>query len=428
MKILQNPVSYIKPQQKYINTTYTESKYVFTVTKNNYILKYNCFNDCCIVYDINTPPSEDFLISNWFLVDTKTNEFNFVKNIKTSIRNRAKNVQTSLKTFTIIPTTECNANCYYCFEFGARKLNMTLKIAEDTAKFIMQEANGQNIKLRWFGGEPLYNQVAIDTITSILYYNDINYTSEVITNGYLFNDLFIERYKEVWKMQNVQITLDGINDYYNKVKDYIYNDDKNPFETVLKNILLLTNNDIKVSIRLNASLDNYDELKETIDYIYKAVKNKQCISIHVAGIYELQQTNPKELFEVIKNLENYIEQVFKRKPVLKPSFKIFNCIADAPNSIVINALGKLTTCEHNLDCDIIGDVKTNINDTFNIREQYTELYFDENLCTNCSIFPMCKMLKKCQSFSSCNKEIKDYKIHKLTKKLNNTLNKYIKTL
>lgn len=421
--VLQQPNKGIKIQKIDNAVNYRLCKYtIITKTKYNdiyYTCVYNTLNDACIIYDTYTDKIRDYSIKNWFLVPEDFNEYEFAKELK-----EARNVKTQTKqnisNFVILTTTDCNANCYYCFEAGVKKHSMTPKVAEDVAEFIMKESSGKNVSLKWFGGEPLFNQSAIDNITAILRNNEIKYKSSMITNGYLFNELFLENYKKLWKLKKVQITLDGINEYYNAIKDYIYKDDTNPFETVISNIELLIKNKINVSIRLNVTLDNFEELKNTIDYLYKRIGKNKYFSVYAHGVFQLENERPEEIYPLIEEIHNYIFNKFGYNAKLKPLIKSRFCLADNPTSCIIMPTGKIGICEHYIDDNIMGDIYNGIHNTDVIKKFNKPAQYE--YCKCCKFYPSCNMLKHCGDEIECNK----YKIHEKIFVFNQLLFKQLK--
>ena len=91
--------------------------------------------------------------------------------------------------------------------------------AEAVAKFIIKSYNGKKVSIQWFGGEPLCNISAIDKICTYLTEHKISYKSTMTTNGYLFDNEVVKKSVDVWNLQSVQITLDGLAETYNKVKN-----------------------------------------------------------------------------------------------------------------------------------------------------------------------------------------------------------------
>lgn len=425
--VLQHPNSKIALQQV-DNVKYRVSKYTI-ITKTNYNNEqyaciYNTINDACIIYKTFTPEVKEYAITNWFLVPEDFNEYEFAKGLKESRKANRKAIKENIKNFTIITTTDCNANCYYCFEAGVKKHSMTPKVAEDVAEFIIKESNGQPVKLNWFGGEPLFNQLAIDTITSILYNEEISYTSTIISNGYLFNELFLERYKQLWNLKRVQITLDGINEYYNAIKDYIYKDDINPFETVISNIKMLIDYGIRVNIRLNVTLDNTQELKDTIDYIYDVFGKTRKLNIYAHAVFQLERECPEQIHPLTEEIHKYIINKFGCKKKLKPLIKRSFCMADNESSCTITSTGKVGLCEHYVDDELIGDIYNGIQNIDTIKKFNEPAEF--NYCEHCKFYPSCNLLKHCGDISECNEHKIHEKIFILNQLLFKRLKQYIK--
>ena len=70
-------------------------------------------------------------------------------------------------------------------------------------------------------------------------------------------------------LSNVQITLDGTEETYNKTKRFIYKDDPSPFKTVIYNIHNLLFNNISVTIRLNVDNNNADDIEKLLYYLFR---------------------------------------------------------------------------------------------------------------------------------------------------------------
>ena len=112
--------------------------------------------------------------------------------------------------FTVFTTTGCNARCPYCYEHGIDAISMNNKVAIDTAKYInISRMPNTKIHLKWFGGEPLLNGDAINTICEYLINANVDFFSSITSNGYLFDKYTNEEIIEKWHLKRVQITLDG---------------------------------------------------------------------------------------------------------------------------------------------------------------------------------------------------------------------------
>lgn len=204
-----------------------------------------------------------------------------------SIREISRNIypKNIVDSFVILPTTACNARCFYCYEAGAWVINMDCDTAEATADYIINVSNGKDVTLQWFGGEPLCNTGAINRITDRLAENGIAYKSTMTTNGYLFDGALIKTAVDKWKLKSVQITLDGLAETYNKVKSF-KNGDENAFDRVINNINLVTEAGINVKIRLSMDFHNSEELFALAEYLKKQLKNIHKVCLYVTPLYE----------------------------------------------------------------------------------------------------------------------------------------------
>ncbi|MEI3172875.1 MAG: radical SAM protein [Lachnospiraceae bacterium] len=133
-----------------------------------------------------------------------------------------------ITSYTIFTTTDCNARCFYCYEMGRSRIPMSDETAHKAAAYIAAHCGGEKVHLHWFGGEPLFNKQVIDIICTDLAEKGIVYESMIISNGYLFDGATVEQAVSHWKLKNVQITLDGTEEIYNRSKAFIYKDGTKP--------------------------------------------------------------------------------------------------------------------------------------------------------------------------------------------------------
>lgn len=429
MKIIQEANKSIK-QQAYINDTkYRYSKYCLKTQYDKFIIIFNYYNDCCIILDnseLKTFKIKNFLIKNWFLVPIEFDEFTLAKETKTKRLLKQKNKPIEkIKTFTILPTTDCNANCAYCFEFGHRKLKMTHKVAEDIVEYICKSMIPNTIiKLRWFGGEPLYNQEVIDIICNGLKNKGIEYSSSMISNGYLVDRKNVKNYKNLWKLKTIQITIDGVDEVYNNVKNYINTDDENHFMTVIENIDYLLQENIYVSTRLNITENNLNDLLDVVDYLFNRFGKR--VSVYAIPIYQLTKEENKTVFDNFNVLNKRIISKYGFKKRVKPYIQSNSCMVNSGHAVVINPLGNISLCEHDIDRRVIGNIYTGIDQNSEYIQQYREYLYLDDKCTTCKLYPVCLKTPLCEGDGFCN----NYKIEKsLTKQkqiLNFTLRRYIK--
>ena len=427
MKVIQAPNNVIKKQTFDSSKKHKWSKYCIVIknTQDNYVV-HNFMNDSIIfINKSEIQKYKGYLVNNWFLVPFDSDITPYAYDVREVMQKKQVPTFNKVAGYTILTTTDCNAQCYYCYEFGRKKIHMTEKVANDVADFIIKKYNGVRVKLGWFGGEPLYNEKVIDIITKKLKDNNVNYISTMISNGYLFDKDKVEKYQKEWKLNRVQITLDGCEEVYNAVKNYIYEDDENAFERVIDNINTLVNNKIRVSVRLNLSSTNKEELKKLIEFCHNKWKGNKYFSIYAHNIFDEEKSNDEEflksIYEDLDEVNNLLAIKGFYKPRMKKMLKNIHCMANSGSSMTINPWGKIGLCEHYSESEYIGSIYEEGYDKEKIVE-WNERRDMIDLCEDCVIFPSCYLLKKCPN-SYCNAYKKENTIKKLKWVLRNELRK-----
>lgn len=343
------------------------------------------------------------LVENWIMVPEKTNErllYDKIVFLSKQIRGNAY-----INDFTILPTTDCNARCYYCFEMGGKRETMFEKTAFDISNYILNVSKGKNIKLHWFGGEPLFNQNAINIICNNLKMSNAKFESSMISNGFLFDEDNVLKAKELWQLKSVQITLDGTEEIYNKTKSYIYNQCESPFRKVYNNIGLLLKNGISVKIRLNIDMHNIKNMYELIETLYNDYGSCKNFKVYPAILFEKigadkrirTDEQRKIIYEKYLELCDHLFQlgILNISP-LTSKLKLRRCIADNDHSTVILPNGDLCKCEHYSDAEKIGTIY----DTY-VNKKIVESWKDKkeaiSECDRCIWYPNCIRLKKCEN-------------------------------
>ena len=360
----------------------------------------------------------EYLFQNYFIVPENFNE-NEAQDIIVSKSSKVitANYLDKPSTFTILTTSKCNARCKYCYELGVKnKHHMTKETAEKVARFIIDNHNDHEvIDLGWFGGEPLYNSEIIDIICSRINSTGLKYRSSMISNGYLMNERLLDKAKNLWKIFNVQITLDGIGDDYNKMKSYIYKDDPNPFETVMNNVKMLIENDIFVSIRMNCDNKTAPALKKLAKYLVKEFKDnehKKNLNAYVHQIFEEEYTWDDEYVEELcKNMLEIQDILIKGRILIEDvrSSKSVHCLVDSGRGFTIMPDGELGLCEHYIDKRFIGHID-NPNDLDFDEIKKWRNYLDDPMCKDCVMRPACLKVIGCPDTIYCSEHWKNFRI------------------
>ncbi|MBR3738371.1 MAG: radical SAM protein [Eubacterium sp.] len=338
-----------------------------------------------------------------------------------------------LSFFVVLTTTGCNARCFYCFEKGAKISNMTPKTAEDVADFIIKNA-AKHITIQWFGGEPLINTKPIDIVSEKLIDANIDFKATMVSNGYLFDAEMVKKAVKLWKLDKIQITLDGTEEVYNRIKNYVYNDNNSPYRRVLSNIERLLKADVRVSVRLNLDEHNADDLYNLAEeLVRKFGKYPNCyiypcplFDCSVCGGANKQERDKAAVIEKTMKLRNFIDDNMPKPMIesLPKEFKIPSCMANSDTATMIVSDGHLGKCEHFVDRDFYGSIYSDDYDQQKIIG-YKERAIVSEDCKKCKYFLQCWHLKCCTGAKpSCGDIDKVALENRLSSKIRNICNAF----
>lgn len=342
------------------------------------------------------------MIENHFLVPVNYDEYRTVHQLRKIYQTRETG--DAITHYVILPTTFCNAHCFYCYESDYPHIHMTEETAHKLVDYIDEHRKGKNVSISWFGGEPLVGIKRIDQISQELKDRDIPFKATMVSNGYLFDEDIVERCVNLWNLQSVQITLDGTEDVYNKVKAYV-NVEENPFQRVLNNIELLTRNGIRVIIRLNLDFYNKDDIKNLIEQLGERYAGNQNVTVYLNMLFNHMGFEPvhhteKDMIDLNGIIEDYTTRLrvlgisHEKKRVLSLGFS--QCMADNPHTVEIQPDGSFCRCEH----ECVNDNYGNLDD--GILDPQKPLIWRETIersdyCPECSMYPACFLLKRCMN-------------------------------
>lgn len=310
---------------------------------------------------------------------------------------------------TILTTTKCNARCHYCYEKGIKKETLSLATQKRIAEIAIEQSKlNKKIHISWFGGEPLLNVPAIKNISKILEDNNVGFSTSMISNGYLV-DQYIETI-ESCRIKSIQITLDGVENKYNDIKQFVYKNE-NAFERVIDNIKLLLSKDIRVNIRLNFNRDNYQGILECIDFINETFGNNEKLGVYASHIFgdslSYHLDDGTNIYYLI--FKKLIDCGFVKNLVdLGIKERVFYCFVTDLDNRVINANGDYYICEHavsNSKAGRVGNVFSGIAKNSNYKF-WTSIGYPNEQCKKCKYLFVCQ--GGCKSaniengeFSSC---------------------------
>lgn len=407
-------------QQKYKEgDTFHFSVFVVKESISTGDLLYNTFTGEIILTD--SFDDIHVLKKKWYYISDRYDEFDLLEKFRRLLIN--SDSSTAISTYTIFPTTDCNAKCFYCFEGGRSKKYMNDETAMTVAAYISNNCKNEKVNIRWFGGEPLINSKAIDIICRSLNERKIKFSSKMATNGFLFSQRNIGKACHNWHLKHVQITIDGTESEYNRIKNYQCCHNVNPFQKILSNIELLVSNGIYVIIRLNVDLYNIlDQINLVDKVLLSRFEKNKFISIYshllldsfIAGTAQ----EKKLLFKQKKVLDDLLyKNGFSCHTKASTKFRLYRCISDNKKSVTILPDGEIGLCEHFSEDHFVAHIGSsmpfNPNEVSFLRKRLPKL----ELCSNCSFYPFCIRLECCPDSSTCFYELKEQNICNLHREL-----------
>lgn len=396
------------------NVSYRLMKYVLRVEQDNKVLLHNVVTGQLVVLnedetralkELPAPynPTIEALVTNHYLVPQDFDECRSVNQLRKIYQ--MQSTGEAITHYVILPTTFCNAHCFYCYESDYPRVHMSEETAEKVINYIDKHRFGKEVLLSWFGGEPLVGASRIDQITRGLKNRVIPFTSTMISNGYLFDKELVDRSVKEWNLKRIQITLDGTEKVYNQVKAYV-SAKENPYHRVLKNIDLLSSNEVQVNIRLNVDFYNKDDILVLIEELGNRYSGNKYVSVYLNMLFNNAGFKPvvhsqDDRIELLKIIEEYTERLKELKlgsdRLSKiPSLEFSQCMADNPHTIEIQPDGSFCRCEHETIDDSYGNV------TEGILDPEKTVIWRENIersdyCPDCVMYPSCYLLRRCMN-------------------------------
>lgn len=371
------------------------------------------------------------LIVHHFLVPELCDEFNIVNQLRSILLTKKKNEDT-INHYNILPTTACNARCFYCYQSGTMQVSMDKEVADSLVEFIASHNNNKKVILSWFGGEPTLGCNRIDQICRKLDLYGVQFESDMISNGYLFDEKLVKKAKDIWKLMSIQITLDGSEQKYIETKQYI-GVQENPYKRVLRNVDLLLDADIEVRLRLNIDAHNSKDILVLIDELVSRFNGRKKLHVYVWKLDEGKgyspihhtETEREELDLEFERIQGVLEsrgwpQIWNPR---FPMLTLRSCMADDSSFIQCAPNGVLSKCEDKIFEHTVGNIKDGIINKEGIDWWSERVFFEE--CRSCPLFPSCnRLLKNCPTKKAgCTSKYKARKIEEYHKLINNVYKK-----
>lgn len=296
-----------------------------------------------------------------------------------------------ISTFTILPTTACNARCVYCYEDGWQSKTMTKETADRVIDFICRTKQDGKIRLSWFGGEPLCGASLISYICRSLKEREIEFDSTIITNGTLLTPELAKEAAALWGLKHAQISMDGARKDYEMRKCYrqpeLYNYDK-----AMDAVTQLSDLGVSVTLRCNYDQENLPGVRSFFDDCKLRFQGRSNITVYMEQLFQSAGTGSSaSLCLEAEKLLRYAQDIHLfPKTIPSGKLKLYYCMADSNGkSIIIDPVGGLHPCESRIDDEPIGTIfDESLPSASAIREQVAEI------CKACPFLPDCTPFRK----------------------------------
>jgi radical SAM protein with 4Fe4S-binding SPASM domain len=376
-------------------------------------------------------PQLEALVAQRFLVKDGTDEAAHYMQIYSLLDIWAKREDKGFSVYEILTTTGCNARCFYCYEAGTKVSHMSTETADAVAAFIRKTRHPEKqLRLDWFGGEPLLNPSVIDSICRQLTQDGISFRSTLVTNGLLWNEALAQKAKEEWLLDRVQITLDGFGQEHNRRKAYLgFKED--PFEKTIENIAMLLDVGIRVMVRLNMDLNNIESIYQVYNYLKDRFAGYSGLLLDPSLLEEKwfqwdakrsaeQQANLRQQWKALR--EQAESDVLLRAKPLKSKLRRHHCMANSPSSVTILPDGTLSLCQTGNPEMYYGDIWQGVTKP----ELLTKWQDNSHLrpaCRDCVWLPECTAFSLCPAKASdCAQKQEDNFLQRLRVTLKNLSN------
>lgn len=286
------------------------------------------------------------MCSNGFIVAYTADEW---QNLTEKYQNMRMN---STYRLMVLPTYECNLNCWYCTQ-SHEKILMSKNLTERIKKNIhtaVESKQYSRLMLDWFGGEPL---LAYDILLDLTLYAanlckeyGLQFTSHITTNGTLLNE---HRIKQLYDagIRSYQITIDGTKEMHDTVKRL---NGESAFETTLQSICKIAEHTHCI-IRFNYTHKNLMPdaiISQLAERIPEGLRKNVSFSMHRVWQENSMLINKQDvdrLFSLAKNQH------------FNPSRSVYNmCYADQANFFCIFPNGKVGKCDNSNPNDVPGRI------------------------------------------------------------------------
>lgn len=342
------------------------------------------------------------LAADGFVVPCEFDELSSVQNAYFEARGDITRMS-----LTIAPTMSCNLACGYCFQGLDKDLSpIDVRLEAGILGFIAAKRDGlRELSVTWYGGEPLMARKKLYQIAdSVIRYCDessITYSSMIVTNGYLLTQ---EVAHELWSRRcgSAQVTIDGVESTHDRMRPLISG--RGSYRRIMENLEnVLDRTPMRISLRVNVGRRNVGECQNLVDeLVSRGFAGRPNFSLYFASIDAAtsesgsareEGMSRREFCHAVLTLGERVRREGMAGPIVIPKGIMGMCVAAQDNGYVITQKGDVHKCWETAHdkSKCIGSIfeVEKLNDSVNGALWSHWSPFDNEVCRNCRILPMC---------------------------------------
>jgi uncharacterized protein len=182
----------------------------------------------------------------------------------------------------VVPTYECNLRCTYCY-VDFRKGRMTRAVENAVVRFVERQLHAfADIKLTWFGGEPLLCTETVlrvsDEVGRVAGAAMVPWCGMITTNGFLLDRATTARLRSAG-IRYFHVTVDGASALHDRSRPTAGG--RGTYARIMDNLVELLGevSDAHVTLRMNASDGNVDSLTEVLDTVPVSYRSRVQVNV-----------------------------------------------------------------------------------------------------------------------------------------------------
>ena len=308
---------------------------------------------------------------------------------------------------TVLTTSACNLGCTYCFQEG---IDLKRFMKEETCNRVatwaarkLEEIRPRILHLTLFGGEPLLNPNAVQSLSRSLHTlcteMGIEQQISIITNGVLLTEQ-ITRDLLPLGLKRIKVTIDGDEAAHDSKRRY--KNGKGTYHVILKNLLALKG---KAPISIGGNFD--ETTKDSIPRFLDELVALGFTSEDISDITFKPILAPTNQLPVLNNAMDsghtctfsdmkvsdiiwLYDEVEKRGFKTTEHIAIGPCCATKEHTYTIDPWGKIYKCPALVGREeyVTGDVSDDLGNYQNTRFMTVDLWRD-SYCQPCAYRPIC---------------------------------------